>query len=171
MHRPLPDECAPFYHGYLAKVPDGDLPTILRQTGEDFVAALANVDAERGDFAYAPGKWSIKRVVQHVTDGERLFAYRALCIARGDTQPLPGFDEDAYALLDGSEQRPLAAIVAEFAAVRAATLALFAGLPEPAWTRRGIANGNPVSVRALAWMSAGHALHHAGVLRERYLVR
>lgn len=168
MQRPSPDECAPFYHGYLAKVPDGELLDVLRTTGAAFVAALGRVEPARGDFVYAPGKWSIKRVAQHVADGERLFAYRALCIARGDTQPLPGFDEDAYALQDGSEQRTLAAITAEFAAVRAATLALFEGLPATAAARRGTANGQSVTVRALAWMTAGHAIHHAGVLRERY---
>ncbi|MFM1871395.1 MAG: hypothetical protein RL398_817 [Planctomycetota bacterium] len=170
MQRPTLDECAPFYQGYLARVPDGDLATILLTQGEATAALLDGIAEARGDFAYAPGKWSIKRLVQHVVDGERLFCYRLLCIARGETQSLPGFDENAYAERDGSERRTLRAIVAEFRAVRAATLALLDGLPPEVGTNRGIANGKPVSARAIAWMIAGHELHHRDVLRERYSV-
>ena len=103
-----------------------------------------------------------------MVDGERMFTYRALCIARGEQQSLPGFDENAYAELDGSDARSLASIVAEFAAVRAASIALFSGFEDAAWRRRGVANGNPFTVRALAWVAAGHELHHRTVLRERY---
>jgi hypothetical protein len=110
----------------------------------------------------------VKRLVQHVVDGERLFAYRALCIARGDQQSLPGFDEDAYAANDGSDGRNLTDVIAEFAAVRVATILLFRGFDGLAWTRRGTANGKPASARSLPWVIAGHELHHLGVLRERY---
>ena len=129
---------------------------------------FAAVDDGKAAFAYAPGKWSVRRVLQHVVDGERLFCYRALCIARGETASLPGFDEDLYAANDGSDGRRLAAIVDEFSAVRAATVALFRGLSAAAWRRRGVANGKPASVASLAWIVAGHELHHAAVLAERY---
>ena len=140
----------------------------LREQGPRTQALLAGLTEAQGGHAYAPGKWTVKRLVQHLADGERLFCYRALCVARGDEQPLPGFDEDRYAAHDGSDSRTLAAIAADFAAVRAATLTLFAGLDAAAWARRGTANGAPISVRALPWLIAGHELHHLAVLHERY---
>lgn len=168
MQRPSTAEFAPYFHAYVARVPDGDLLPQLRAQGAQTTALLAGLGEAKADFAYAPGKWTVKRLVQHVVDGERLFTYRALCFARGDTQALPGFDENAYAEQDGTASRSLAAIAAEFEAVRAATVALFEGLPDAAWSRRGIANGNAFTVRALAWITAGHELHHVAVLRERY---
>lgn len=168
LSRPIADEFPAYGQRYLDRVPDGDVLAFLRAQGERSRALLATVPPAKEGYAYAPGKWSVKRLWQHVVDGERLFAYRALCIARGDTQALPGFDEDAYAAQDGSEARSLADITAEYATVRAASSSLFAGLGASAWTRRGIANGNPVSVRALPWIIAGHELHHLAVLRERY---
>ncbi len=131
-------------------------------------ALLGSIGEARGAFAYAAGKWTVKRLWQHVVDGERLFCYRALCIARGETASLPGFDEDLYAANDGSDGRLLADVIAEFAAVRAATVLLFRGFDAAAWQRRGLANGKPASVRSLPWVLAGHELHHLAVLRERY---
>lgn len=120
------------------------------------------------DAAYAAGKWTVRQVLQHVVDAERIFTARALRIARGDATPLPGFDENAYADATAGDRRPLDAVVAEMKAVRAATLALLDALPAEAWGRTGTASGQPVSVRALLWITAGHALHHEAVLRERY---
>lgn len=168
MQRPGPDELAPFFQRYVDRVPDGDVLAHLQAQGERSRTLLAALPAVKAEFAYAAGKWPVKRLWQHVVDGERLFCYRALCIARGEQAPLPGFDEDLYAANDGTESRSLAAVVADYAAVRAATHTLFAGFDEAAWARRGIANGKPVSVRALVWTIAGHELHHLAVLRERY---
>jgi len=166
--RPKPDEYDPRFEAYVARVRDHDLPGHLARQGNRTATLLAGLTEEQGDYAYAAGKWTVKRVVQHLADGERLFCYRAMCIARGDEQELPGFDEERYAANDGSAARSLAAIAADFAAVRAATLPLFAGFDEDAWTRRGVANGAPITVRALLWLIAGHELHHLAVLEERY---
>lgn len=166
--RPGPDEHPPFFQSYVDLVPAGDALEHLRQQQERSLRLLACVDEPRGLFRYAPRKWTVKRLVQHVIDGERLFCYRAMCIARGEQGCLPGFDENAYAECDGSDARTIASLASEYAAVRAATLALFAGFDAAAWARRGVANGNPTSVRALLWITAGHELHHLAVLRDRY---
>lgn len=168
MDRPAPDEYAPSFQSYVDRVPDGDVLAGIERQGASTCALFAKVGEPRADFCYAPGKWSVKRVLQHVVDGERMFGYRALCIARGETLSLPGFDENLYAGNDGSADRRLADVVAEFAAVRAATIALLRGLGAAAWQRRGLANGKPCSVRCLPWLMAGHELHHLAVLRERY---
>jgi uncharacterized damage-inducible protein DinB len=167
--RPANDEYAPFYAGYIAKVPGDDaLPALAAQERET-AALLAGLSEEQAAFRYAPGKWSVKQVAAHLCDAERVFAYRALRIARGDATPLAGFDENAYAAQAGADARPLAEIASELGAVRAATLALFRGLEPATLTRRGTANNVPVSVRAAAWIIAGHERHHLGILRERYL--
>ena len=168
LQRPGPDEFASFFQGYIDRVPGGDVPQHLRAQGERTGALLGRVDEQKGMFRYAPGKWTVKRLVQHVVDGERLFGYRAMCIARGEQGSLPAFDENAYAEHDGSDSRSMASIAAEYASVRAATLTLFAGFDAAAWARRGTANGKAISVRALLWITAGHELHHLAVLRERY---
>lgn len=168
MQRPDPSEYAAPFQAYVARVPDGDVLLHLERQGEASRALLGGLGEAKGGHAYAPGKWTVKRLWQHVVDGERLFAYRALCIARGETNSLPGFDEDLYAANDGSDGRQLADIVAEYTAVRAATLHLLRGFDARAWARRGTANGKPASVRSLAWILAGHELHHLAVLRERY---
>jgi hypothetical protein len=120
---------------------------------------------------YAPGKWTLKEVVGHLADDERIFCHRALCIARGDTAPLPGFDEKLYVQSAGFEARSLASLLAEYRAVRQATLALLGGLPAAAWLRRGVVNGYGASVRGLAFHIAGHELRHVRALREKYLRR
>ena len=168
MQRPAADEYASAFQGYVDRVPAGDVLAHLDQQGPRSRSLLATAGEGKGGFAYAPGKWTVKRLWQHVVDGERLFAYRALCIARGEPVSLPAFDEDLYAANDGSDGRNLADIVAEYSAVRAATLLLFHGLDAKAWTRRGTANGKPASVRSLLWITAGHELHHLAVLKERY---
>jgi len=166
--RPADDEYLPYYGKYIAKVAGDDaLAAIVRQS-EETAALLHRVDESRAAFRYAEGKWSVKQVIGHVADGERVFAYRALRFARRDTTPLPGFDENVYAETGGFDERPFADIVLEFRAVRAASIALFAGLAPDDLLRRGAANDSPVSVRALAWIIAGHEVHHRTLLIERY---
>lgn len=167
--RPDASEYASFYAGYIAKVPDGDLLQTLERQEEDTMALLAAVPETKGGFAYAPGKWTLKDVIGHVADAERVFSYRALRIARGDQTPLPGFDEKAWVPNAGCAARTLADLLGELRVVRAGTLALFRHLPAEATTRRGTANSIEISVRALAWIIAGHERHHLGIIRERYL--
>jgi hypothetical protein len=166
--RPTAAEHAPYYTKYLALVPEGDLLTILRGQGAATQALLAGLDDIRALSRYAPGKWSVKEIVGHVTDSERVFAYRALRIGRGDATPLPSFEHDDYVKVGGFDQRPIAELAAELAAVRAATLPLLASFDASAWLRIGTASGHPVSVRALAAITAGHERHHVGILREKY---
>lgn len=167
--RPAPDEFDAFYAGYVARVPDGDLVAILARSGEDAAELLAGLTDEQAERAYAPGKWSIKEVVLHCADAERIFAYRVLRIGRGDQTSLPGWDEQAYAPASRANQRSIASLVEELRTVRAATVTLFDGLPADAWERRGNANGREITLRAVAWITAGHLLHHMAVIRERYL--
>lgn len=166
--RPQADEHAAYYAPYIALVPDGDIIGALADQHRTTQLRLAAVTEAQGAFRYAEGKWSVKEVLLHVADAERIFAYRLLRVARGDATPLAGFDENAYAVAAGCEARSMADVAAEFSTVRAATLSLVAGLPPEAWGRRGTANNYPVSVRALAYVIAGHELHHLQVLRERY---
>ncbi|MHB8838086.1 MAG: DinB family protein [Gemmatimonadaceae bacterium] len=166
--RPGADEFAPFYSGYIAAVPDGDVIRTLGEQGESLLARLKHLTDAQALAAYAPGKWTVKEVICHITDAERIFTYRALRIGRGDATPLAAFDENAYAALCEANARPLETLLGEFAAVRSASLALLRWLPEAAWTRRGTASGKEVSVRGLVWITAGHERHHASVLTERY---
>lgn len=165
---PGPDEYAAHYAPYVSLVPEGGILAQLERQATDFARLLDSIPEERGDHAYAPGKWTIKEVVGHVCDAERVFTYRALRFARGDATPLAPFDEDAYVPPAAFGARTLADLGQEFQAVRNATIAFFRGLPTEAWTRRGIASGHEISVRALAWIAAGHELHHRNVLIERY---
>jgi hypothetical protein len=167
--RPAADEFNPFYAGYIAQVPDGDVVEALIGGAEIASALLGDLDEEAASFAYAPGKWTLKEVLLHCADAERIFTYRALRIARGDETPLPGFDENAYVPLSGAANRTIEDILDEFESVREATVTMFSGLPADAWTRRGTASNNAISVRALAWITAGHLLHHLGVIQDRYL--
>jgi hypothetical protein len=168
MVRPEEHEFAPYYAGYVALVPETDILDVLeRQVGE--VRALAaSVGADRETHRYAPGKWSIREVLGHVTDGERVFGHRAFCIARGEQASLPGFDEQAYMKESDFDRRPLAELAEDFADLRRVNLTFLRRLPGEAWRRRGTANGAPVTVLALAYMLAGHARHHLKVLHERY---
>jgi hypothetical protein len=163
------DEYGPPYARYIARIPAGsDLLALLERQGTEIQERLRSVPESRGGFRYAPGKWSVKEIVVHLADTERIMAYRALRIGRGDATPLPGFDEEAYAPLSGADAHPLEALVDEWADVRRATLSLFRHLPAEAWTRRGSASGFPATVRALAGIIAGHERHHLATLEERY---
>lgn len=154
---------------YVEAVPDGDILATLESQAAETQAYLGALDATQAGHRYAPGKWTVKQVVAHVSDAERVFAYRALSFARKDQTALPPFEEDDWAAANTCEQRSLQEVLAELAAVRQASLALFRGLDDEAWDRQGTANGKRFSVRALAWMLAGHEAHHLRVLRERYL--
>lgn len=167
--RPDPSEYPSFYAGYIAQVPDGDVIEALIGGAEIAAALLHDVSEAQGDRAYAEGKWTLKEVLLHCADAERIFAYRALRIARGDTTPLPGWDENTYAPMSGANAREMGSIMNELESVRDASVTLFEGLPAEAWSRRGEANGKPVTVRAIAWITAGHLLHHLEVIQDRYL--
>jgi DinB superfamily/MOSC domain len=169
--RPAKDEYADWYSGYVARVPDGaDVLALLGEQRDTTAAMLAAVPGDRGGFRYAPGKWSVKEVLGHLCDVERIMAYRALRIARGDATPLPGFDEDAYVPQARSDDLRLPELAAEWVAARQATITMFGNFPAEAWTRRGSANGQAVSVRALAYIIAGHERHHVETLRTRYAI-
>jgi hypothetical protein len=167
--RPASDEYDPYYAGYISRVArDEDVLTILEEQLQSTPALFQSVDDPRGSYRYAPGKWSIKEVIGHLSDTERIMSDRALRIARGDSTPLPGFDENAYVAAMEADARPLGELVSEWIAVRRSTLALFRGLPPAGWARRGVANGSPVTVRALSFIVAGHERHHLETLRNRY---
>jgi len=166
--RPKPTEHHEYYLSYVSAVPEGNLLDILAGQIDRTSALLAAVPEARAGFRYAEGKWSIKEVIGHVADTERVFSYRALRIARGDTTPLPGFDENAWVPFGEFDRRTLADLAAELRAVRTATLALFGGFTAEAWPRMGTASGHPVSARALAYIVTGHERHHLRVLEERY---
>ena len=166
---PLPDEYAPFYAGYVARVPAGDITRTLEDCARETDALLRSDGARSlAGHRYAEGKWSVKEVVGHMTDAERVFAYRMMRIARADATPLPGFDENAYTPAGEFDARALDDLLEEFLAVRHATIRLVRGLPAEAWTRRGTASGKTISVRALAHIIAGHELHHRAILEQRY---
>jgi len=168
--RPGADEYAPAFAGYVARIGDDEnIVTLLADQLDTALARLGAVPDSRGDYRYAPGKWTLKEVIGHLADTERVFAYRALSIARGDPSPLPSFDDQAWVAEMGAGDRTLADTVEEFALVRRASLALFRHLPPEAWLRQGMASDHPASVRALAYVMAGHARHHLEVVGARYL--
>jgi hypothetical protein len=166
--RPAATDYATYYAKYVELVPDGDVLDTLQAQIQETIALLGGMDAA-ADYAYAPGKWTVKEVVGHMADTERIFVYRALRFARGDATPLPGFDENEFVRAANFGARTLADLGAELAAVRAATVHFFRRLDEAAWARRGTANGVEFAVGAFPWIVAGHELHHAAILRERYL--
>lgn len=168
---PEPDEYDPYYLTYIAKVPAGAVLDRLVAQRDDVEAHFAGLGERIALHRYAPGKWSVKELLGHLADTERVFAHRAFRFARADATPLPGFDENTYVPAGGFDRRPIASLLAEWRAVRGATLTLFQGLDPEAWLRRGSANGAAVSVRALAYITVGHTEHHLGILRERYGVR
>lgn len=167
--RPDPSEYLPYYERYIAQLPQGDIVTILGQEIETTLSLLKSLTPAQADSRYAPDKWSIKEVVGHVIDTERIFAYRALRFARNDRTPLPGYEQDDYIQPAQFGRRELSDLAAELEHVRRANLFLFRNLDDAAWERRGTANGAEVSVRALAHIIAGHEIHHREIVRTRYL--
>jgi uncharacterized damage-inducible protein DinB len=166
--KPAPEEQAPYFSRYLDRVADGDILGTLAGQLADTLATLRRVSDEDSLRRYAPGKWSVREVLGHVMDTDRIFGYRALRIARGDKTPLPGFEQDDYIPAAQFDRRPWADLLAEFEAVRRSNLLMLSGFDEEAWLRRGTVDGNTVSTRALAYLMAGHELHHMGVLCEKY---
>jgi uncharacterized damage-inducible protein DinB len=169
MQKPQPGEYNPYYEKYVSLVAPGDVLPALTSQWEETRAIFSSIPEDRGAYRYAPGKWSIKEMLGHVIDTERIMSYRALRIARGDTTPLPGFEQDDYVRNANSDRVSLASLIAEFDSVRRATTLMFENMDPEASTRQGTASTYPVSVRALAWIIAGHELHHRGILKQKYL--
>ena len=167
--RPGADEYFPYYATYIARVPGDDaLPTLVSHI-EAWHPTLRGLSEAQAMHRYAPGKWSVKEVIGHLCDGERVFAYRALRFARNDRTRLPGFEGDDYVAAARFDRRPWNELLDEFEAVRRATILMFGGLDGEAWLRRGVASDNEVSVRTLAYNIAGHELHHLQIVRTKYL--
>lgn len=168
MTRPSDTEFAPFYAGYIARVPEIDpLPALEAQPAE-LLAIADRLDLEDELSRYAPDKWTVRQVFGHVIDTERVMGYRAFCVARGEMQPLPGFNEKAYVIHANSDDRSVKELAHEFAAVRHANLWTIRSWSDDQWNSMGMANGYPVSSRAIAYIMAGHVRHHVALLRERY---
>jgi len=167
--RPQPGEAAPYYFLYIDRVASGDVIGVLDGQVEQTLRLAAGISEEKSLHRYAPGKWSIREILSHVTDAERVFLYRALWFARELDTPLPAFDQDIAVAHAHADRISWASHVEEFRTVRLATLAFFRNLPPEAFSRTGIASGNPVTVRALAFIIAGHLAHHSGMVQERYL--
>jgi uncharacterized damage-inducible protein DinB len=167
--KPEETEYLPYYGRYVSLVQEGDILATLDRQAAETLGLLRAIPESQAGFRYAPGKWSIKELVGHIIDTERIFAYRALRFARNDRTPVPGYEQDDYIREASFDDCLLAALAAEFESVRHASLFLFKHLHEAAWTRRGVANESEVSVRALAYIIAGHELHHREILRHRYL--
>jgi len=163
-------EAAEYYFTYIDKVPRGeDIRRIIDAQLDEAVQLLSGISEEKSLYRYAPDKWTIREVVGHLSDTERLFVFRALWFARGYDSPLPSFDQDTAIVGARSNERPMRDLVEEFRAVRGATQHFFRNLPDDAWAKRGIASEKSFTVRALAYIVAGHVTHHLALLRERYL--
>ena len=168
--RPAATDYPRAYARYIELVPDDDILAVIESQSTETQKLLASLDETKAAHRYEDGKWSVKEVLGHMTDAERIFAYRALSIARGEQQPLPGFDENDYVRNASFDAWKLGDLAEHYALVRRSTIVLFRNFPEEAWDRRGIGNGHPITVRAIAWTIAGHERHHAKILRERYRV-
>jgi DinB superfamily len=166
--RPEPGEYAPYYDRYISLIMGSDILGTLESQRRQMMLLLSGRNEADGDLRYAPDKWSAKEVLGHVCDTERIFAYRALRISRGDPTPMEGFEQDDYVRSGPFAHRPLAEVIEDYIAVRRATLTLLRNLDEAAWMRRGTANKNDISVRALAYIVAGHELHHRSILEQKY---
>jgi hypothetical protein len=169
MPRPERTEAAPYYSTYIDKVPDGEIVGILESQLDEVLALSRTISEEKSRHRYAPGKWTIREVLNHISDTERVFAFRAFWFARGYDTPLPDFDQEIAAGSAGADEVSWERHVEEFRHVRLSTLSLLGNLPAEAWTRKGVASGNRFTVRALACIAAGHVAHHMSILRERYL--
>jgi hypothetical protein len=162
-------EAADYYFTYIDRVDGHDICAILQSQSTDALAFLQGISEEHSLRRYEPGKWSIRGVLGHINDTERLFVFRAFWFARGFDSPLPSFDQNVAMTHTPADTRAWNSHVDEFRSVRAATLSFFRNLPDEAWSRRGIASDNPFTVRALAYMAAGHVIHHLEIVRDRYL--
>lgn len=170
LQRPEKNEYAEFYAGYVSLARETDVVSALQNQSDELRNLFAGISAEKEDFRYAEDKWSIKELLGHIIDGERVFSYRALRISRGDQTPLAGFEENSYVAGSNFAGSNFADLIEEFSLLRAANVLLFKNLTDEAWLRTGTASDATVSVRALAFIMVGHVRHHASILRERYLV-
>jgi hypothetical protein len=167
--RPEPNEAADYYFRYIDRIEGADVCAVLEAQGASTTAALRAITDAVSRHRYADGKWTLREVLGHLNDTERLFVSRAFWFARGFDTPLPSFDQDVAMTASGAGARAWSSLVDEFETIRAATLTFFRSLPPEAWLRRGVASGNPFSVRALAYLAAGHVDHHMAIVRDRYL--
>jgi hypothetical protein len=167
--RPQPGEYTPYFDRYISLVLGTDVLGALDEQRRQMLLLLSGRTEADGEIRYAPEKWSLKEVLGHVNDTERILSYRALRIARGDATPIEGYEQDDYVRNSPFRQRPLSDLIEDYIAVRRATVSLFRNLDEAAWTRRGVANKNEVTVRALAYIIVGHELHHRRIIEEKYL--
>jgi len=167
--RPQSSDYAPFFANYVLQVPDGDFLETLEKQRQDLNRLLEPLSEQQADFRYEPGKWSIKEILGHINDAERIFSYRLLRIARGDQTPLPGFEQDDYIKTANSSARKLSSLLEEFNSIRNASITLIRSLDDASFLRRGTSSGKEISALALAFILAGHALHHQKILAERYL--
>ena len=167
--RPEADEYAPYYGRYISLVGEPDVLAALRKQTSETCALLKGLSEEKSEYRYAPEKWSVKEVLGHITDTERIMTYRALRFSRNDRTPIEGFEQDDYVRSGPFRHCKFQDLLEEFSLVRNATVAFFSCLDHDAWLRRGIANKMEISVRALAYVIAGHELHHRKILREQYL--
>ena len=169
--RPIDGTYAPYYKRYIDQVPDGDIISTLEDQFSTFADFTAQLTGPELDFRYEPGKWSTRQVLMHVLDCERIFTYRALAFSRGETQSLPGFDQDAYVEETECGHRTSADLAEEFESIRKSTLTFFKSLTLDQWNASGIANAVPMTVHATAWIIAGHLVHHWRILKERYGIK
>jgi len=169
MSRPQPDEAASYYSKYINRITSDDIVEVLSAQLDETVGFLSGISEEQSLHRYAADKWSMRELLGHVNDTERVFMFRALWFARGFEDELPSFDQEIGFRAAGSDQVKWHDHVEEFRAIRSATLSFFRNLPDEAWSRRGVASGSPVTVRALAYIVAGHVSHHLAILKERYL--
>ncbi|WP_066365300.1 DinB family protein [Neobacillus fumarioli] len=169
LQRPMQNEYPEYYVPYVSLVPDGDLLTILKENLEKVITLFESISEADGSFRYEPGKWSIKEVLAHITDTERVMSYRLLRIGRGDQTPLAGFDENLFVKGSQAEKLPLKQILADFIATRKASITLIENMPDTAWENKGIANNTEITTRAIAYILTGHEMHHRNIITERYL--
>jgi uncharacterized damage-inducible protein DinB len=169
MRRPEKNEYAPYYETYINDIIDNDPMRSLEDQYQEIQNFFKNLPEEKADYAYSKGKWSIKEVLGHITDTERVMAYRALCISRKEKQSLPGFDQDDYVKESNFKNRTLTNLLEDYRTVRKSTISLFSNFSEDMFNNRGIANGKEVTVLALLYIIAGHEMHHLKILKEKYL--
>ncbi|HUP59545.1 MAG TPA: DinB family protein [Thermoanaerobaculia bacterium] len=168
--KPASTDYGSWYAGYVSLVPEDDVLSAIEQQSSETQKLISSLDHARAAYRYAEGKWSVKEVIGHVTDAERVFGYRAMCIARGEKNSLPGFDENSYMKDSGFDDWRIGDLAEAYAMMRRANIVMFRNLPAEAWERRGLANQNEITVNAIAYIIVGHERHHVKVLRERYLI-
>jgi uncharacterized damage-inducible protein DinB len=169
IRKPKEGEYNPYFATYINKAPEGDPVQLLREQERELLEEYGSFSEEQGSFRYGEGKWSLKEMLGHIADTERVMSYRLLRVARGDTTPLPGFDQDLFVKAAGFDRRPLAELIAEFRSVRAATVSLLQGLTEEDFSRAGVVSNASMTAAALAYIIFGHAQHHLAIVRERYV--